>query len=130
MSYSSETVRAVLESMQHSIMGRCARAAEVRYMDSGKSVAKVRIAVNNGKDQEPYWFTVEAWDQLAQQLADQCEKGTMIKATGRVVENHWQTKTGEQRLDMIIKAQHLEVINDRAVAPATAKREYAEALPF
>lgn len=130
MSYSPETLRAVLESMQHTIMGRCARPAEVRYMDSGKSVAKVRIAVNNGRDEEPHWFTVEAWDQLAQQLADDCDKGTMLKVTGRVVENHWQTKTGEQRVDMIIKAQSLEAMNDRQPALQMAKREYAEAMPF
>jgi hypothetical protein len=31
---------------------------------------------------------------------------------------------------MIIKAQSLEAMNDRQPAPQTAKREYAEAMPF
>lgn len=113
MSYTAQTIATILEATAHTFIARAARPAEVRYLDSGKSVAKVRVAVNNGKDQEPHWFTVEAWDELAQRLADECDKGTSLRVTGRVVENHWQTKAGEDRLDLIIKAQDLEVLRDR-----------------
>lgn len=126
MSFTSQTTQSVLESAAYTFVGRAARAAEVKYLDSGKSVAKVRIAINNGRDTEPYWFTVEAWDSLAQRLGDDCDKGSMIKVTGRVVENHWQTKAGEPRIDVIIKAQDIDVLGDRP----SAKPEYASALPF
>lgn len=117
MTYNPETARSILESSQHTFVGRAARNAEVRYMDSGKSVAKVRLAVSNGKDAEPYWFTVEAWDSLAEQMADSCEKGTSLRVTGRVVENRYQTKAGEDRCEVVIKAQDVQVLSDRAAKP-------------
>lgn len=129
MTYSPETSRSILESTQHTFVGRAARNAEVRYMDSGKSVAKVRIAVNNGKDVEPYWFTVEAWDQLAQQLADTCGKGTSLKVTGRVVENRYQTRAGEDRCEVVIKAQDVQVLGEAAAKPR-ATDSLASDLPF
>lgn len=127
MSLSPQTAQSVLESAAYTFIGRAARAAEVKYLDSGKSVAKVRIAINNGRDAEPYWFTVEAWDALAQRLADGCDKGSMIKVTGRVVENNWQTKTGEPRTDVIIKAQDIDVLSDRGYVKAEST---ACAMPF
>jgi single-strand DNA-binding protein len=113
MSYTPQTIASILEATAHTFIGRAARAPEMRYLESGKSVAKVRVAVNNGKDQDPHWFTIEAWDHLAERLADDCDKGTSIKVIGRVVENRWQTKAGEDRLDLIIKAQDVEVLRDR-----------------
>lgn len=126
MSLSPQTTKSVLESAAYTFVGRAAKAADVKYLDSGKSVAKVRIAVNNGRDTEPHWFTVEAWDNLAQRLADSCDKGSTVKVTGRVHENHWQTKAGEPRIDVIIKAQEIDVLGDRP----SGKPEYASAMPF
>ena len=126
MSLSPQTTQSVLESAAYTFIGRAARAAEVKYLESGKSVAKVRIAVNNGRDAEPHWFTVEAWDALAQRLADDCDKGTTIKVVGRVVENNWQTKAGEPRTEVIIKAQDIDVLSDRGYV----KAEPACAMPF
>ena len=126
MSLTPQTTQSVIESAAYTFLGRAAKAPEVKYLDSGKSVAKVRIAVNNGRDAEPHWFTVEAWDGLAQRLGDDCDKGSMLKVTGRVVENHWQTKAGEARIDVIIKAQDVEVLGERS----SAKPEYASSMPF
>lgn len=126
MTYSPSTISQILASIQHTIVGRAGADPSVKYMDSGKSVAKVRIAVNNGRDVDSTWFTVEAWDALAQQLADHCAKGSMLRVTGRIVENHWQTKAGEDRLDLIIKAQDVTVLQASNRQPAAA----SSGLPF
>lgn len=126
MTYSPSTIGQILASIQHTIVGRAGADPSVKYMDSGKAVAKVRIAVNNGRDVESTWFTVEAWDNLAQQLADQCAKGSMVRVSGRIVENHWQTKTGEDRLDLIIKAQEVAVLQASNRQPVAA----SSGMPF
>lgn len=122
------TIGAILESAEFSIAGRAARDAEVRYLNGGKAVAKVRIAVNTGKDSEPHWFTVEAWEQLAQDLADSCSKGSLVVATGRISTNRWQTKDGDERTDLIIKARDIKVVSSNA----SARQPQAQAhdMPF
>ena len=120
----TSTIEAIFEAAQFTFVGRAVKQPEAKYFDTGKTVCKVRMAVNNGKDAEPHWFTVEAWDQQAQKLADDCEKGTMLKVTGRVVTNRWQTKAGEDRTDLIIKAQQISILEASRSAPQK------EALPF
>lgn len=121
-------INAIVESAEFTIAGRAARDPEVRYLNGGKAVAKARIAVNTSKDAEPHWFTVEAWEQLAQDLADTCQKGSMVIATGRVTTDRWQTKNGEERTDLVIKAREIKVVNPNSAArqPQTAPAD----LPF
>jgi len=123
----ASTISAILESAQFTFVGRAARAAEAKYLQDGKVVAKVRIAINPGKDLEPHWFTVEAWDHLAEQLVDGCDKGSLVEVLGRVTTNNWTTKTGEQRTDLIIKASAISLL-----ANSGAKRQAAtkEEMPF
>jgi single-strand DNA-binding protein len=120
----TSAMSAILESAEFTITGRAGADPELRYLDGGKAVAKARIAVNNGKDNEPHWFTVEAWEDLAEQLANSASKGSLVIATGRVGTKKWTNKAGEERTDMVIKAREIKVIN------AQPKAESTEALPF
>ncbi|MFZ9551037.1 MAG: single-stranded DNA-binding protein [Hylemonella sp.] len=124
----TEALTAILQSAQFTVVGRAARAPEPRFLNGGKTVAKVRLAVSNGRDAESHWFTVEAWDALAQDLADRCDKGSELKVTGRILVEHYQTKAGEDRSDLVIKAQEIEVLPSRPKAFAAAVNP--DALPF
>lgn len=124
----ASTLNAVLESAQLTFVGRAARAPEPRFLNGGKVVTKVRMAVSNGRDAESHWFTVEAWDALAQNLADNCDKGTELKVSGRIAVNTWQTKTGEERTDLVIKAQEIEFLAARPKAQPSSVA--ADAMPF
>lgn len=126
----SSTISAILESAEFTISGRAAKDPDVRYLDGGKSVAKARIAVNTGKDSDPHWFTVEAWEQLAERLADSCTKGSLVIATGRITTNRWQTKTGEERTDLVIKARELKVLQPSGMPQRQAQAAAADAMPF
>lgn len=123
------TIAAILESAEFTISGRAARDASIRYLNGGKAVAKTRIAVNTGKDSEPHWFTVEAWEQLATDLADECTKGSLVTVTGRVSTDSWSTKTGEERTDLVIKAREIKVVNTNAQA-RQPQQASADELPF
>jgi single-strand DNA-binding protein len=120
----TSTFSAILESAEFTITGRAAADPDLRYLDGGKAVAKVRIAVNNGKDSEPHWFTVEAWEDLAEQLANSVSKAGLVTATGRITTKKWSTKAGEERLDTVIKARDIKAINPQPKAESTA------AMPF
>lgn len=122
-------LNAILESAEFTISGRAGRDPDVRYLDGGRAVAKVRIAVNTGKDSEPHWFTVEAWEQLAEKLADSCSKGAMVVATGRIISNKWQTKAGEERTDLIVKARELKIIQPTG-SNQRQSQSNVDAMPF
>jgi single-strand DNA-binding protein len=120
----TSTISAILESAEFTITGRAAADPDLRYLDGGKAVAKVRIAVNNGKDSEPHWFTVEAWEELAEELANSVSKAGLVTATGRITTKKWATKAGEERVDTVIKAREIRAIN------AQPKVETTSAMPF
>jgi single-strand DNA-binding protein len=120
----TSTISAILESAEFTITGRAAADPDLRYLDGGKAVAKVRIAVNNGKDSDPHWFTVEAWEDLAEELANSVSKAGLVTATGRITTKKWATKAGEERVDTVIKAREIRAIN------AQPKVETTAAMPF
>jgi single-strand DNA-binding protein len=120
----TSTISAIIESAEFTITGRAAADPDLRYLDGGKAVAKVRIAVNNGKDSEPHWFTVEAWEDLAEELANSVSKAGLVTATGRITTKKWATKAGEERVDTVIKAREIRAIN------AQPKVETTSAMPF
>jgi single-strand DNA-binding protein len=120
----TSTISAIIESAEFTITGRAASDPDLRYLDGGKAVAKVRIAVNNGKDSEPHWFTVEAWEDLAEELANSVSKAGLVTATGRITTKKWATKAGEERVDTVIKAREIRAIN------AQPKVETTGSMPF
>lgn len=127
--FAPSLINAIVESAEFTISGRAAKDPDMRYLNGGKAVAKVRIAVNTGKDSEPHWFTVEAWEGLAQQLVDGCSKGCLVTATGRITTNNWSTRNGEERTDVVIKARELNVLP--ASGASTRQPQSAPAdLPF
>lgn len=117
----SQLAADVFRSAQFTFIGRTARDSESRFFDNGSLKAKNRIAINQGRDQDSIWFTVEAWDDAAAALAD-VQKGQMIRVTGRVAVETYQKRNGEEATDNVIKASAVEVLpsrgGDRQPAPA------------
>jgi single-stranded DNA-binding protein len=117
----SQLAADVFRSAQFTFIGRTGRDSDLKTFDNGGSKAKNRIAINQGKDQESIWFSVEAWDEAAMVLAD-VQKGQMIRVTGRVAVERYQKRNGEEATDNVIKASAVEVLpsrgGDRQPAPA------------
>lgn len=83
--------------------GRAGRDAEIRYLTSGKAVAKFRLAVDRyGKKgdpkPDPLWLQVEVWgDKSAQVIGDYVKKGTQIIVQGELGMDTWNDKEGKER---------------------------------
>lgn len=114
---------AVHESAQFTFIGRIGSDPELRCFDSGRSVTKCRLAVSNGRDAESHWFTVEAWNELSQALAD-LPKGAMVRVVGRASVSTYQRRDGAEAEDWIIKASEVSLVSlpqgGQAPAPAPA----------
>ena len=119
----NDLITQIIRASQHTFVGRIGRAPDIKYLDGGSSVAKTSLAVNRpgsrkgDKEVPPDWFTIEAWNDLAQQLADTTSQGDLVEVTGRVKSNSYTSKqTGEQKTELIISVQSFAVLASKEPA--------------
>lgn len=96
-------------SQQVFIAGRVGTHPQVRYMDSGKAVISFRVAVYTGKDSDPLWVSVTAFDRLAEVAADVVQKGTRVVVSGRMMLDTWTDKQGASQATIKIYANEIAV---------------------
>lgn len=96
------------------LVGRAGRDAELRYLDGGKVVANLTLAVNRGRDQEPDWFNLEIWDKQAQVAGDYVKKGSLIGVIGRLQMQKWTDRgTGETKSKPVVVVTRLELLGSK-----------------
>ena len=78
--------------------GNTVGPVELRYTQSGKAVANVRVAVNRkrGDTEETDFYAVTLWESLAENAA-QIDKGTRVVVVGRQTSREFEDKQGQKR---------------------------------
>jgi single-strand DNA-binding protein len=101
-------------SNQITVVGNLTREPELRYTPTGAAVAKFGLAVNrfytnrNGeKVEQTDFFTVNAWRQLAENIAETCKVGTRVIVSGRLQSRTWETEEGQKRTVVEIEADEV-----------------------
>tara|TARA_Y100001936_G_C16093519_1_gene689074 strand:+ start:1988 stop:2398 length:411 start_codon:yes stop_codon:yes gene_type:complete len=86
------------------IIGNVGTDPEMRYTPSGSPVTSFRIATSrsyNAQDgerkQETEWFTVVAWNNLAEQVNQYLAKGRRAYVEGRLQSHSFQGNDGQMR---------------------------------
>lgn len=97
------------------LVGRAGREPDVRYFESGSTVANFTLAVNRiSKSDEPDWFNLEVWGKQAQIAADYVKKGSLIGITGSFKIDSWKDKnTGEDRFKPVVRVDRLNLLSSR-----------------
>ena len=97
------------------LVGRAGREPDVRYFESGSTVANFTLAVNRiGKSDEPDWFNLEIWGKQAQIAADYVKKGSLVGITGSFKIDSWKDKnTGEDRFKPVVRVDRLNLLSSR-----------------
>ena len=97
------------------LVGRAGREPDVRYFESGSTVANFTLAVNRrSRDEEPDWFNIEIWGKQAQIAADYVKKGSLIGITGSLKIDSWKDKsTGEDRFKPVIRVERLNLLGSK-----------------
>lgn len=91
-------------------LGRLTKDPELHYGESGKAVARLRVAVNRNSDDADF-FDVVAFDQLAESVAEYCPKGRQVLVEGALRHQSWADKaTGEKRSRVEIVARRIEFL--------------------
>jgi single-strand DNA-binding protein len=96
------------------VVGNLTREPELRYTPSGAAVAKFGIAVNRSytnrageRVEQTDFFNVNAWRQLAENVAESLSTGTRVVVTGRLQSRSWETEDGQRRTVVEIEADEV-----------------------
>ncbi len=98
------------------LMGRLGADPEVRVSQSGKKVAKIRIAVDRrGKDAGADWFDAIAWERQAEFIESYLGKGRKVAIEGRV-QNRSYEKDGQKHFITEIMVDNIEFADSKPKA--------------
>ncbi len=102
------------------IIGHLGQDPEVRHLESGASIAKLRVATNeNYKDKEgnwqdrTEWHTVIAWRYLAERAEKSMKKGSLVYIEGKLTTRKWQDSEGKDRWTTEVVANTLRSLDRR-----------------
>jgi single-strand DNA-binding protein len=86
------------------IIGNVGTDPEMRFTPNGNPVTSFRVATNwvyttpeGERKQETEWFTVVAWNRLAENCNQFLAKGQRVYAEGRLRTRAWEGQDGQRR---------------------------------
>ena len=86
------------------VIGNLGTDPEMRYTANGSPVTSFRVAVNRRfttsggeRQDETEWFTVVAWNQLAETCNQYLAKGRRVYVDGRLRSRSWEGQDGQTR---------------------------------
>jgi single-strand DNA-binding protein len=94
-------------------VGRLTRDPELRYAESGKAVAPMRIAVPRaGEGDSTDFFDVVAFGQLAEACATHLTKGRQVLVEGALRQHTWtDNDSGERRSKVEVVANRVQFLD-------------------
>ena len=102
------------------ITGNLTRDPELRSLQSGTSVCKLRIAVNTRrKDQsgewvdKPNYFDVTVWGAQGENCSTYLSKGRPVAIDGRLEWREWEDQNGNKRQSVEIIADTVQFLGSR-----------------
>lgn len=119
------------------LVGNLTRDPEIRYTQSGKSVTKFTLAVNNPRNKEDTTYVdIVAWDKLGEICNTYLKKGSNTLIEGRLVIRSYDDKDGNKRKATEVVADNMQMLGSKmgggddgggGYAGASASRENSDA---
>ena len=111
------------------LIGNVGQDPEVRYVDQGVAVARIRLAttergytLQNGTQVPEHtdWHNVILWRRLAEVVEKYVHKGDKLYIEGRIRYTTYDDKQGLRRYATEIWADNMEMLTPKSNAPAEA----------
>lgn len=115
------------------LIGNVGRDMEIKYLDTGKVVAKNSLAVNRNslkKDDPPSWFEMEFWDSLAEIAGHHLKKGDQVYVTGRLMVDTFMKGDVNQRTARVVVSNVHFVESYRNAATSSAQSGRGTSSPW
>lgn len=106
------------------IIGNLGRDPEMSYTPTGKARTNFTVAVNrrrrnrdtNDTIEETQWFSVVAWEQLAETCTRFLHKGSKVYIEGRMTSRKYTDKDGIERTVWDITANDMEMLDPKGAS--------------
>jgi single-strand DNA-binding protein len=105
------------------IIGNVGNDPEMRFTPNGNPVTSFRVATNRiyttpegERKQETDWFTVVAWNKLAEQCNQFLNKGRLVYVEGRMHNRSWEGQDGQKRFRTEVVANRVTFLDRQASA--------------
>lgn len=122
------------------IIGNVGTDPEMRFTANGNPITTFRIAASRtyttpdgDRRDDTEWFTVVAWDRLAEQCSQYLQKGRRCYVEGRFQTRTWEGRDGQRRCQHELVANTVLFLDRMQTTPLTEGGEDALApddLPF
>lgn len=118
------------------LIGHLGRDPEVRYTQSGKSVANFSLATterfkdSQGSPQErTEWHTIVAWGRLAEICGQYLVKGKQVYIEGRLQTREWDDRDGNKRRTTEVIASEMQMLGRKGDQPSAPRGQQPAAEP-
>lgn len=115
-----------------SVTGNLGGDPELRFTQSGKAVANLRVAdthrIKRGdqwEDGSTLWLAVVVWGEAAENLCETLHKGDRVMVSGRLESQDWTDSEGKPRTSVVVVADTVGKVARRAHATVRAVPETA-----
>lgn len=98
---------------QINMVGRVGQEPDTKYFESGSVKTSLTLAVKPPyRSENPLWFDLEMWGNIAEVAASYVKKGSTIGIVGELVIDKWNDKnTDQERSKPLIRVSNLELIS-------------------
>jgi len=101
------------------IIGRLGADPEMKYTANGNAVTTFNVATsrtytNQGERvEETEWFSIVAWNRLAETCAQYLAKGRQVYVEGRMQTRSWDAQDGQKRYRTELIANEVKFLGSR-----------------
>ena len=115
------------------LIGNVGQDPEVRYVEQGVAVARLRLAttergytLQNGTQVPDHtdWHNVILWRRLAEIVEKYVHKGDKLYIEGRIRTRQWTDQTGNKRYQTEIEADTIQLLGRRDEVPGQQQGGY------
>lgn len=114
------------------IIGNLGRDPELRYTPSGAPVASLRVACSwtrttpdGERREETEWFSVVAWNKLAETCSQYLTKGQKVYIEGRLQTRSWDGQDGQKHYRTEVVASNMIMLSPKQ-RPASEEENVSE----
>ena len=114
------------------IIGNVGKEPEMRFTPSGKPVTSFSVAVNSkfGESETTEWFSIVAWDKLAETCNQYLTKGQQVFVEGRLQTRSWEDNKGVKHYKTEVVANKVLFLEQRKQDKETPPELDPEDIPF
>lgn len=115
------------------LIGNLTRDPEIREVGE-THVTRFSIAINkkvkarNGEQKDIVVFPeIEVWGKVAENCEKYLEKGSKVAIIGELAQDSWETKEGEKRTKIFVKAISVEFLSSKSESQKSPSEPKAQA---